>query len=163
MEGSAYRVQWVGGEPVIVQDMESAMRLKLSRDEEQFITQHARDTKEAEQSRQPAAAPEVSKAQRSSRRSGGSKQAPAATGAAQELLKKLHLPGCPCHFLPASAHIAVIVPSGVSEHAYEKWLALCLLSRAFRLVHRVPACACPTKLCRCQHGWYLWSAAEPSP
>ena len=94
MEGSAYRVQWVSGEPIIVQDMESVMRLKLSHDEEQFITQHARDAKEAErQGRPAAAAPQGPKAQRSPRRPGGTKQASASTGAAQGLLEKLHLPG----------------------------------------------------------------------
>lgn len=73
LEGSAYSLRWVGGEPIVIQD--PALPRKLTPGEEHFIAQHARDAKAA-----AAAVPEKPKAQASSRGPAGSKQAPASRG-----------------------------------------------------------------------------------
>ncbi len=83
MEGSAYTVPWVGGEPLICQTDPS--RHPLSYEDEAFIAQHARDVRAGKQpGKAAAAAPEKPEAQGSSRGSATPKQAPATKGCAAD-------------------------------------------------------------------------------
>ena len=58
MEGTAYDVRWVGGEPIIVQD--PSCEHLLSTEDEHFILQHARAKKRASQRNKPAASAQPS-------------------------------------------------------------------------------------------------------
>ena len=58
MEGTAYDVRWVGGEPIIVQD--SSCKRLLSTEDEHFILQQARAKKRASQPNKPAASAQPS-------------------------------------------------------------------------------------------------------
>ena len=79
MEGRAYTVPWVGGEPLICQT--DPAKYPLSYEDEAFIAQHARDVRNGKQpGKAAAAAPEKPEAQGSSRGSATPKQPPASKG-----------------------------------------------------------------------------------